>query len=89
MSVQRRQEQRLELLSRFIQELAAMDKDLLALILEFILCISILYLTFQGKAPAFLSIPSVTIIMSIDFARVFEAYNRAKNKSRNGENTDA
>jgi len=78
MSYQQRYNHRLELFALFIREIAQMDKELARLAMEWSISLGILLLIFNGQVTSTAGIPAVTVIMSIDFARLYAIYKGVK-----------
>ena len=55
-----------------------MDKELARLATEWSISLGILLLIFNGQVTSTAGIPAVTIIMSIDFARLYAIYKGVK-----------
>jgi len=88
MTIKTRQQERLEILSVILRELAQMDRELAQLASDWTISFGLLYLMFQGVVPGTIGAPCIMVITSIDFMRLWEIYLDLKTSGELGELTE-
>jgi len=78
MSVKTRHQERLELFAVFLQEFTAMPDELYRTLAEWSLSIGILVLIFNGQVGGTVGVSGITVLMSVDFARLYSIYKRVE-----------
>jgi len=78
MAVRTRHQERLEIFAVFLNELTAMPDDLYRTIAEWTISVGILLLIFEGQIDGTVGVMGITILMSVDLARLYSIYKKVE-----------
>jgi hypothetical protein len=78
MTIKTRHEERLELFAVFLDELLAMPQHAYRTLAEWSLSVGILALIFEGQVGGTVGVMGVTLLMSVDFARLYSIYKKVE-----------
>jgi hypothetical protein len=63
-----------------------MDKELVEMVFEFTFAMTTLFLVLESFVPGWIGVPTAGFVLSVDLARAFEAWARARRKLDNKDN---
>jgi len=77
-TIKTRHQQRLELFAAFLNELLSMPQHAYRTLAEWSLSVGILLLIFEGQVGGTVGVMGITVLMSVDFARLYSIYKRVE-----------